>query len=140
MKQYIHLSEEERKNIYSLLLDGKNKKEIADVLGCNPGTISREVARNSPLLSRNYNGLKEKKKEHYHYLPDTAQTKSEKRRKDVNWRSPLGRPEILEYSVTQMKLGWSPDIIAGNLKLLYPYDSSMHISHECIYQFIYTKK
>lgn len=140
MKQYIHLSEEERKNIYSLLLDGKNKKEIADVLGRNPGTISREVARNSTLLSRNYNGLREKKTEHYHYLPDTAQTKSEKRRKDVNWRSPLGRPEILEYSVTQMKLGWSPDIIAGNLKLLYPYDSSMHISHECIYQFIYTKK
>lgn len=140
MKQYIHLSEEERKNIYSLLLDGKNKKEIADVLGRNPGTISREVARNSTLLSRNYNGLREKKKEHYHYLPDTAQTKSEKRRKDVNWRSPLGRPEILEYSITQMKLGWSPDIIAGNLKLLYPYDSSMHISHECIYQFIYTKK
>jgi IS30 family transposase len=36
MKQYTHLSEEERKNIYSLLLDGKKKKEIADALGRNP--------------------------------------------------------------------------------------------------------
>jgi len=139
MKQYTHLSEEERKNIYSLLLDGKKKKEIADALGRNPWTITREIARNSTLLSRNYNGLGEKKKEHYHYLPDTAQTKKEKRRKAVNWRAPLKRPEILEYTVTKLKLGWSPDIIAGNLKLLHPNDASMHISHECIYQFIYTK-
>ena len=139
MKQYTHLSEEERKNIYSLLLEWKNKKEIADILERSPPTITREIARNSTVLSRNLNGLKEKKPEHYHYLPDTAQIKSEKRRKAVNWRAPLKRPEILEYTVTQMKLGWSPDIIAGNLKLLYPRDTTMHISHECIYQFIYTK-
>lgn len=139
MKQYTHLSEEERKNIYSLLLDGKNKKEIADAICRNTGTISREIARNSTLLSRDYNGLREKKKEHYHYLPDTAQTKSEKRRKDANWRSPLKRPEILSHVVKHLKLLWSPDIIAGNLKTLYPTDASMHISHECIYQFIYTK-
>lgn len=139
MKQYTHLSPEERKNIYFLLLEWKNKKEIADIIKRSPPTITREIARNSTILSRNLNGLKEKKPEHYHYLPDTAQTKSEKRRKNVNWRSPLKRPEILNYTMTQLKLGWSPDIIAGNLKLLYPTDISMHISHECIYQFIYTK-
>jgi IS30 family transposase len=140
MKQYTHLSEEERKNIYFLLLEWKKKKEIADEIGRNPGTITREIRRNSTLLSRNYNWLGEKKKEHYHYLPDTAQTKSEKRRKEVNWRAPLKRPEILSHVVEHLKLGWSPDIIAGNLKLLYPNDISMHVSHECIYQFIYTKK
>lgn len=139
MKQYTHLSVDERKNIYSLLLDGKNKKEIADTIGRSPPTITREIKRNSTLLSRNFNGLGEKKKEHYHYLPDTAQIKSEKRRKSVNWRAPLKRPEILEYTLIHLKLGWSPDIIAGNLKFLYPSDASMHISHECIYQFIYTK-
>ena len=140
MKQYTHLSEEERRNIYSLLLEWKNKKEIADIIGRSPPTITREIQRNSTVLSRNFNGLWEKKKEHYHYLPDTAQTKSEKRRKEVNWRAPLKRPEILEYTITHMKLGWSPDIIAGSLKLLYPNDPSMHASHECIYQFIYSKK
>lgn len=144
MKQYTHLSEEERKNIYSLLLDWKNKKEIADTIGRSPPTITREIARNSTLISRDLNHLSKEEKEinknqYYHYLPDTAQTKSEKRRKAVNWRAPLKRPEILEYTVAQMKLWWSPDIIAGSLKLLYPTDVSMHISHECIYQFIYTK-
>ncbi len=109
------------------------------MIGRSPPTITREITRNSTMLSRNFNGLREKKKEQYHYLPDTAQAKSEKRRRGVNWRAPLKRPEILKYTVTHMKLGWSPDIIAGSLKLLYPTDTSMHISHECIYQFIYTK-
>ena len=85
------------------------------------------------------NGLKIKKKEYFHYLPDTAEKKSETRRKEVNWRAPLKRPEIFSYTIEKLKDGWSPDIIAGNLKLLYPDDTSMYISHECIYQFIYTK-
>ncbi len=139
MKQYTHLSEEERKNIYSLLLEWMNKKEIADRIGRSPPTITREIARNSTVLSRSFNGIKEKNPEHYHYLPDTAQTKSEKRRSAVNWRAPLKRPEVLEYTIQHLKLLWSPDIIAGSLKILYPTDISMHISHECIYQFIYTK-
>lgn len=116
-----------------------NKKEIADRIGRSPPTITREIARNSTVLSRSFNGIKEKNPEHYHYLPDTAQTKSEKRRSAVNWRAPLKRPEVLEYTIQHLKLLWSPDIIAGSLKILYPTDISMHISHECIYQFIYTK-
>lgn len=140
MKKYTHISQEERENIYSLELEWKNITEIAHLLWRYPSTISREIARNSTVLSRNLNHLQNKNPEHYQYLPDRAQIKSEKRRKEVNWRAPLKRPEILEYTVVQMKLWWSPDIIAGNLKLLYPEDSSMHISHECIYQFIYTKK
>jgi transposase, IS30 family len=139
MKQYTHISEEERNNIYSLLLEWKNKKEIASILGRSPPTITREIHRNSTILSRSLNGIREKKPEYYHYLPDTAQTKSEKRRKWVNWRAPLKRPAILEHVVRHLKLGWSPDIIAGDLRLLYPWDTTMHISHECIYQFIYTK-
>lgn len=139
MNQYTQISPEERQNIYLLKKDWKKPAEIARILWRDPSTIGREIARNSTVLSRNLNGLKEKKPEHYHYLPDTAQDKSEKRRKEVNWRSPLKRPEIFEYTIEHLKKWWSPDIIAGNLKLLYPKDSSMHISHECIYQFIYTK-
>lgn len=139
MKQYTHLSLEERQNIFLLKKDWKNPAEIARILRRDSSTISREIARNSTILSRNLNGLKEKKPEYYHYLPDTAQVKSEARRISVNWRSPLKRPEILKYTVEHLKLGWSPDIIAGNLKLLHPNNTSMHISHECIYQFIYTK-
>ncbi len=139
MKQYTQISLEERETIYLLLKEKKKPAEIARALSRDPSTIGREITRNSTVLSRNLNGLKEKKPEHYHYLPDTAQVKSEVRCKAVNWRSPLKRPEILQHVIKHLKLWWSPDIIAGDLKLLYPTDTSMHISHECIYQFIYTK-
>lgn len=144
MKHYTHLSREERENIYKYLDEWISQKEIALRMQRDAGTISRELSRNHSLISRSYNHLSEcekqkRAKEIYHYLPDTAQMKSEKRRKEVNWRAPLKRPEILSHVVEHLKFGWSPDIIAGSLKLLYPNDSSMHISHECIYQFIYTK-
>ena len=143
MKHYIHLSIEERENIFLGLASWKTQKQIADELGRNPSTLSRELGRNSTVLPRkihpHLNPLREKQKENFHYLPDTADKKSENRRKEVNWRAPLKRPEIFSYTIEKLKDGWSPDIIAGNLKLLYPVDTSMHISHECIYQFIYTK-
>lgn len=140
MKQYTHLSWEEREIIYSWLLEWKKKKQIALELWRSPPTITREIQRNSTVLSRNLNHLKEKKEEHYHYLPDRAQIKTEVRRKEVNWRAPLKKPEIFSHVVKHLRLWWSPDIIAGSLKLLYPNDPSMYASHECIYQFIYSKK
>lgn len=145
MKHYTHLSKEERENIYKYLDEWLSQKEIALRIHRNAGTISRELSRNHSLISRSYNHLswdekQKRKKEIYHYLPDTAQKKSEERRRAVNWRSPLKNPEILAYTIEHMKKWWSPDIIAGTLKNIYPTDASMHISHECIYQFIYTKK
>jgi len=104
MTQYTHLSEEERKNIYLLLKEKKKPAEIAHILKRDPSTIGREIKRNSTTLSRDLNGIKEKKPEHYHYLPDTAQTKSEKRRKAVNWRAPLKRSEILQHVIKHLKL------------------------------------
>jgi IS30 family transposase len=36
--------------------------------------------------------------------------------------------------------GWSPDIVSGKMSMEFPDDTRMRISHECIYQFIYTKE
>jgi transposase, IS30 family len=144
MKQYTHLSLEEREIIYSWLLEWKKKKEIALELWRSPPTITREIKRNSTILSRSLNHLKEKKKEHYHYLPDRAEKKSEVRRNEVNWRAPLKNPETLRYTIEHLSLGWSPDIIAGSITTLSWEERKirnlMIISHECIYQFIYSKK
>ena len=148
MKQYTHLSKEARESIYWLLLEWKTKKEIALVVGRSPSTITREILRNSTLLSRNFNHLSQEEKErgrsqYYHYLPDSAQSKSDKRRKEGNWRSPLKNTFVFSYVIEHLHLWWSPDIISGNLKLLFPLSSQKafySISHECIYQFIYSKK
>lgn len=108
MNKYTHLSKEERESIYKYLEDDYSQEEIADKLHRDPSTISRELSRNHSLISREFNHLKDeekqrRKKDIYHYLPDTAQDKSEKRRKEVNWRSPLKRPEIFEYTIEHLK-------------------------------------
>ena len=141
MKQYTHLSQEERNKIYTLLQAWKTLRQIALCLERNPWTISREIARNHSLLSPSLNGAKwSRKEEDYHYLPDTAEHKYYLRRKRDGWRSPLKNPRVFSYVVQKLKEElWSPDIIAGNLALEYPDNPSMRVSHECIYQFIYSK-
>ena len=40
-----HLNEKQRDRLHALYLDGYQQKHIAEVLGVNPGTISRELHR-----------------------------------------------------------------------------------------------
>ena len=141
MKQYTHLSLEERSKIYELLQLWKTQEAIAENLGRNPGTISREIARNHSLISKSLNGAKwSRKEEDYHYLPDTAERKYHERQKFKNYRPPLKNPRVFSYVVQKLAEElWSPDGIAGALLLVYPDEPSMRVSHECIYQFIYSK-
>jgi IS30 family transposase len=46
-------------------------------------------------------------------------------------------PELKQFIFDKLKLRWSPDQIAEELKLMYPDNTSMHISHEAIYSYIY---
>jgi IS30 family transposase len=55
-----------------------------------------------------------------------------------------GRPKKLDtheslraYVYAKLKVEWSPEEIAQRLKLEYPKDNSMRISHETIYQHLY---
>lgn len=141
MAQYTHLSLEERNKIYELLQLWKTQEAIAENLGRNPGTISREISRNHSLISKSLNGAKwSRKREDYHYLPDTAERKYHERQTFKNYRSPLKNPRVFSYVIQKLQEElWSPDIIAWNLVLKYPDEKSMRISHECIYQFIYSK-
>jgi transposase, IS30 family len=140
MKYYTHLSQEERENLYILLDEWKNQKEISRELWRNESTISREIKRNSTVLLKSRNNTREKTKEDYHYLPDRAQSKYLTRRKLAWWRPPLKNPDVYNYVVSKLLENWSPDIIVGTMLNEYPNNESMRISHETIYDFIYTKK
>src|SRR3989338_546875 len=88
MKEYKHLSEGDRLSIYCGLQKGMSLRSIATMLGRNPGTISREVARNkTPEI----------------YLPDTAGWQYRERRKRCHPKSRLSDNELRKYVLLKLE-------------------------------------
>jgi IS30 family transposase len=135
MQHYTHFSLEDREELYDLLQLGITQKEISIRIGKSASSISRELQRNRTSIDRKYNNSPKKIK---HYLPDRAEAKYRHRRKKSKYAFPLKRPEIYKYVIKHLTSfeAWSPDSIAGRITR----DIGERISHECIYQFIYSKR
>lgn len=127
---YHHLELEEREKLYCLKGQGVSLRVIAKVLGRSPASLSRELKRNQ-LLTK---GLE---KSSGVYIPCRAQAKAMKRavlqRSQASWKG----PEVLIYISEKLKLGWSPETIAGRMSLDHP---ELHIVHETIYRMIYERQ
>jgi len=104
-----------------MLADNKSVREIAQVLGRSPSTISRERTRNASP-------------EYRLYLSHRAQGRAQQRRKEASRRPRLKSEPIRSYVRAKLALGWSPEQIAGRIRLDHPGHS---ISPEAIYQYIY---
>ena len=119
--KYNHLTSEQRYYIYLERQKGSTQKSIAQAMGVNKSTISREIRRNGGK-NGSYNFLK-------------AQQKAEERAH----RSPGNRAisDTLKWRVRELltKEQWSPKQIAGRLKL-----EGHDISHETIYAMIRADK
>lgn len=124
MKRYKHLDIFERESLSQLLLRGGSLADIAKVMGRDKSTLSREISK--CRLGR------------YGYRALTAQALLEqtkhiaKRPKKIE-NNPLLEIEIHKY----LRKKWSPEQIANRLKMEYPTDSSMQISHESIYTYLF---
>lgn len=130
MKQYKHLSLEERERIYLYLGQGKSSREIGRLMRRNHRTIAREIKRNqsapAPQLTVG------------RYSPSVAQhLADQKRQKAKMGVRKLDDPALQHYVIKQLGRHWSPEQIAGRLGLKVP---DLAISHETIYQFIYAKE
>jgi IS30 family transposase len=120
---YTQLSCEERDKIAVLRAKGLSLREIARIIGRNKSTISRELQRNSaPIYDV--------------YLPHKADTRAKERKQQAGKRKRLKNPMVEKYVIEKLKLGWSPEQIAGRLSKDHP---GLSISHEAIYQYIYDK-
>ena len=106
-KEYVHLSLLERDQITILRHDKKSMGDIAKSLGRSKSSISREIKRNS---SAEYNL----------YMSHRAHERSELRREQASARLRLKDALIVSYVTTKLKLNWSPEIIAGTIKLEQP--------------------
>jgi len=125
MKQYQHLTQRERYLIEYHLSIGKKQKEVAQILGCSPSTISREIRRNKhvPLFGEPT----------YNYLFADYDARM---RKDTKPKRTAFTQSIKKYVVKSLKMQYSPEQISGRMYK----DTGDTISIETIYQFIYRDK
>ena len=123
-QNYEQLSQDERVSIYHWHANGKSARWIGDALGRHPSTISRELDRNSKA-TRQWPGGYEPVRAHGLAL----------RRRQWDGRFKLARqPALRRFVRDKLAMGWSPEAIAGRLART---QSSMRISHESIYRYIY---
>lgn len=120
MKKYRHISEWERWQIYALLREKYEQKEIAHRLWRSCPTISREIKRNSVAWA---------------YMPKHAQRQYDRRRSEINkWRSKLkSNPEfikVIRYYMIKEKR--APDSISWTEKI--------PVSTQTIYTYIKTRE
>ncbi len=120
-KRYDQLDLDDRIEISRLHAAGRSRREIGHLMGRNASTISRELRRNS--LPRG------------EYKPASADRIALSRRRRLSKIERLSR--LRDHVCDHLAMGWSPEQIAGRLRL----EGSEHeISHESIYRFIYRPK
>ena len=119
-RSYDQLSLDDRCKIAGLFADGRSVRQIAAAVDRSPSTVSREVRRNGGAQVG--------------YKPSYAQQQTRARR----WKGArLERDESLRAAVIErLASGWSPEQIAGRLKL---EQRRKVISYESIYRFIYAQ-
>ena len=120
MRTHHKLTLEERELLFGYQKQGLSIRSIALKLGRSHSTISRELTRN--IRKDNI------------YLPIYAQTVSGIRANKQRKRARLKNNVVNTYVRERLKLGWSPEQIAGRLSIELPGES---ICHETIYAYIY---
>ena len=121
---YGRITSNEREEISRSLAIGKSTIEIAKSLERHRTIIFREITRNSGKSG--YRAFSASRR---------AQESAASRRRG---RTRLEKNERLRmYVVQRLNQQWSPRAISERLKVEYPLDMGMRISHEAIYQYIY---
>lgn len=110
---------QERQLIELWLKNGQGIRQIAKQLCRSTSSISDEISRNSET-----NG--------YHAI--SAQVKSKKRLSQSRSKNSTKQNWIVDYIITRLRCGWSPEQISGRLKREY---GKTIVCHETIYRYIY---
>lgn len=155
-----YLSFAEREDIALLCVQGHGVRAIARKLGRAPSTISRELRRNAATRGGGF----EYRATTAQWHADRSARRPKPAKLAVNARlrdyvqdrlagriaAPSGR-KVLGPSVTwkgrkagrrqgrRWAKAWSPEQIAHRLRLDFPKDETMRVSHEAIYQSLYVQ-
>ena len=125
MVKYTRLTFFEREEVSRQLASNASIRSISNKLKRSPSTISREINRCAV------------KKKYYRAV--FAQQNSKKMLHKPNVHRKLDKNpklrDLVFYYLLQKR--WTPEQVAKRLKILYPNDMIMHISHESIYSYLY---
>jgi IS30 family transposase len=118
------LSFEERERILIGVTRGESDAEIARALGRHRSTVGREIARCG---------------RRHHYRALSAERKAQKRAQRPKPTKLATRPALLAEVERRLSERCSPEQISARLRVEFPDDLSMRVSHETIYQSLYVQ-
>jgi transposase, IS30 family len=108
-----------------LLNTGKSQNDCAKILGMDRSNVCLEINRNKDL-----DGIYRGGHAHKRYLERRKKAKHKERKIENN-------KKLRNYIIRKLKILWSPEQIAGRLKLIA---GKTIISHETIYKWIYEQR
>lgn len=118
------MSLEERVEIQAGIAAGSSIRQIARDLGRSPSTVSRELSRHASYRRSRYSAVK----------ADGVAWEQARRPKPRK----LACDDRLAAEVSaKLEKSWSPREISERLRMDFPDDPSMRISHEAIYQSLF---
>lgn len=119
-----HLNMYEREQIAKGFAQNLSRRQIADIINRHHTTIVRELNNNGRWP--------------YKYSPYDANGRANELKRKAKKISKIEKcEELKKYIFKKLKLKWSPEQISNILKIRYKNKSSMQISHESIYTYIY---
>ena len=119
MKNHKKLTAVDRGAIEVLLRNNYTPAQIARELGFNRSTISREINKRSTP-----NG----------YFAKYAQTDRDSKKSRSRRKCKISHSKTKNYILTRLERGWTPEQIAGRMRLEQRED---YVCHETIYKYIY---
>lgn len=119
-----HLSLSEREYIFQGVTLGHSFRQMAEKLDRSPSTISREVDRNGGRQA-------------YRVTLAEARANTCGLRPKSCWLTHHAR--LRQQVAAKLQQNWSPEQISGYLKLTYPDDKTLQISHETIYRSLFVQ-
>ena len=125
MIKYQRLNIYEREEISRHIASGLSLRKISVSINRPTSTVSREIKR-SKVVDRKY------------YRAIFGQQYANQQLHKISTNRKLDKNIVLREIIYEfLRKNWSPEQIAKRLKILYPNDTTMQISHESIYSYLY---
>lgn len=145
---YRHLTLDDRIEIEKLYDQGHSHAEIARSIGVHRSTIGREIKKRSwqpehdhaNLRPYHRNKLDTKERRDRLYLAGQAQLHADTRKARSHQPYRMRHDRLVDWVITHLRRGWTPEEISGRLPLEHPDDARMRVSPETLYAWIYSPK